>query len=89
LEHQNRQNRQALRRLAPEGIEVLEHVDNSPNMNAIEGASMPMRIAITQDWGAPYTLESTDRAWQGEWAKITRQNSRNGSKDESNQSINY
>jgi hypothetical protein len=31
---------------------------------------MPMRIAITQDWGGPHTLEWTDRAWQGEWAKI-------------------
>ena len=39
-------------------------------MNAIEGAWMLMRIAITQDWGAPHTLEWTDRAWQGEWAKI-------------------
>jgi hypothetical protein len=32
--------------LAQEGIEVLEHVGNSPDMNAIESAWMPMRIAI-------------------------------------------
>ena len=50
---------------------------------------MPIRIAITQDWGAPHTLEWTDRAWQGEWAQIPSQNSRNGGKDGSNQSINY
>ena len=37
-----------MRQLAQEGIEVLEHVGNSPNINAIEGAWMPMRIAITQ-----------------------------------------
>jgi len=36
-----------LRQLAQEGIKVLEHVGNSPDMNAIEGAWMPMRIAIT------------------------------------------
>jgi hypothetical protein len=28
---------------------------------------MPMRIAITKDWGAPHTLELTDRAWRGQW----------------------
>ncbi len=42
-------SRWTLRRLAQEGIEVLEHIGNSPDMNAIEGAWMPMRIAITQD----------------------------------------
>ena len=26
---------------------------------------MLIRIAITQDWVAPHTLEWTDRAWQG------------------------
>jgi hypothetical protein len=29
------------------GIEILEHPGNSPDMNAIEKAWMPMRIAIT------------------------------------------
>ena len=55
-----------LRQLAQKGIEVLEHVGNSPDMNAIKGAWMPIRIAITQDWSAPHTLEWTDRAWRGE-----------------------
>jgi len=36
-------------RLAQEGIEVLEHVSNSPDMNAIKSAWMPIRIAITKD----------------------------------------
>ena len=31
---------------------------------------MPIRIAITKDWIALYTLEWTNRAWKGEWAKI-------------------
>jgi hypothetical protein len=35
------------------GIPLLKHVGNSPDMNAIEGAWMPMRVAITRDWG-PY-----------------------------------
>ena len=26
-----------------------------------------MRIAITRDWGTPYTLEQTDRVQQGQW----------------------
>lgn len=36
-------------------------------MNAQEGTWMPMRIPITRDWGAPHTLEWTDRAWRGQW----------------------
>ena len=56
--------------LAQDGIKVLEHVSNSPDMNAIEGAWMPMRIAITQDQNEPRILEQTNRAQQGEWAKI-------------------
>jgi len=43
-----------------EGIPLLEHIGNSSDMNAIEGAWMPMRIAITKDWRAPHTLEWTD-----------------------------
>lgn len=54
------------RRLKKEGIPLLEHIGNSLDMNAIEGAWMPMRIAITKDWGAPHTLEWTDRAWRGQ-----------------------
>jgi hypothetical protein len=38
-----------LRQLKQEGIEVLDHVENSLDMNAIEGAWMPMRITITKD----------------------------------------
>jgi len=57
-------------RLKKEGIELLKHIGNSPDMNAIEGAWMPIRIAITKDWGAPHTLEWTDRAWRGEQEKI-------------------
>jgi hypothetical protein len=49
---------------------MLEHVGNSPDMNAIEGAWMPMRIRITEQWGAPHTLEWTDRAWRAEWDRI-------------------
>jgi hypothetical protein len=59
-----------LRRLKQEGIEVLDHVGNSPDMNAIEGTWMPMRITITKDWGSPHTIEWTDRAWRGAWADI-------------------
>jgi hypothetical protein len=36
-------------RLKKEGIPLLEHIDNSPDMNVIEGAWMPMQIAITKD----------------------------------------
>lgn len=59
-----------LRALKKAGIELLEHVGNSPDMNAIEGAWMPMRIQITREWGAPHTLEWTDRAWRAEWAAL-------------------
>jgi hypothetical protein len=59
-----------IRRLKKAGILMLEHVGNSPDMNAIEGAWMPMRIKITQQWGAPHTLEWTDRAWRAEWDAI-------------------
>ena len=54
-----------LRALKKAGIPLLEHIGNSPDMNAIEGAWMPMRIEITQKWGEPHTLEWTDRAWRG------------------------
>jgi hypothetical protein len=56
-----------IRRLKREGIPLLEHIGNSPDMNALEGAWMSMRIAITKDWGASHTLEWTDRAWRGQW----------------------
>jgi hypothetical protein len=38
-----------IRRLQKAGIPLLEHIGNSPDMNAIEGTWMPMRIAITKD----------------------------------------
>jgi hypothetical protein len=50
------------RYLEKEGIPLLEHIGNSPDMNAIERAWIPMRIEITKEWGAPHTLEWTDRA---------------------------
>jgi len=56
--------------LKQEGIPVLEHVGNSSDIGAIEGAWMLMRIAIIQDWGAPHTIEWTDRAWRGEWDNL-------------------
>jgi hypothetical protein len=61
------------RKLRKEGIPIVEHIGNSPDMNAIEGAWMPMRIAITRDWGAPHTLEWTDRAWRGEWDRLLQE----------------
>ena len=45
------------RRLEKEGIPVLEHIRNSPEMNAIEGVWMPLRIAITKEWNTPHTTE--------------------------------
>ena len=39
-------------------------------MNAIEGAWMQLRIAITKEWNAPHTIEWTDRAWRAEWDKF-------------------
>jgi hypothetical protein len=59
-----------IRKLKKAGILILEHVGNSPDMNAIEACWMPMRIRITQEWGAPHTLEWTDRAWRAEWDAI-------------------
>jgi hypothetical protein len=55
------------RRLRQEGISILEHVGNSPDMNAIESGWMPMRISITKDWNRLHTIEWTERAWRGEW----------------------
>jgi hypothetical protein len=55
------------RRLKKEGIPLLEHTGNSPDTNAIEGLWMPMRIAITKDWGAPSNIVWTDKAWRGQW----------------------
>ena len=49
--------------LAENRIKVLEHPSNSPNMNAIKKAQMPMRIEIINVWNCPYTLEQTARAW--------------------------
>jgi hypothetical protein len=59
-----------LRRLKKVGIPLLEHIGNSPDMNVIEGAWMPMRIKITQEWQSPHTLEWTDRAWRTEWERF-------------------
>jgi hypothetical protein len=53
--------------LANEGIELLEHPGDSPDMNAIEKEWMPLRIAITNVWNRPHTLEWTARAWHAEW----------------------
>ena len=39
------------------GYLLHEHAGNSPDMNAIEHAWMPMRIAITNTWNRPHTLE--------------------------------
>jgi len=33
---------------------------NSPDMNTVGGAWMPIRIAVTRDWGALHALEWTD-----------------------------
>jgi hypothetical protein len=38
---------------------VLDHI---ADINAIKGAWMPIRIQITKQQSAPYTLEYTDRA---------------------------
>jgi hypothetical protein len=50
-------SRWTIRRLKQESNPVLEQVGNSPNMNAIEGPWVSMRIEITRDLGAPYILE--------------------------------
>ena len=55
------------RRLKKEGLLIHEHTGNSPETNAIEQAWMPMRIAITKDWGAPSSIDWADRAWRGQW----------------------
>ena len=55
-----------IRKLQQEGILVLEHIGNSPDMNAIEQAWMPMRKRITKDWNRPHIIEWTDRAWRAE-----------------------
>jgi hypothetical protein len=59
-----------LRVLKKAGIPLLEHISNSPDMNAIEGTWMPMRITITKEWNAPHILEWTDRAWRAEWEQF-------------------
>lgn len=56
--------------LAQQGIELLEHPGNSPDMNAMEEAWMLMRINITQVWNRPHTLEWTERAWYAEWEAL-------------------
>jgi hypothetical protein len=56
--------------LAQQGIELLEHPGNSPDMNASEKAWMPMRIDITKVWNRPHTLEWTERAWYAEWEAL-------------------
>jgi hypothetical protein len=56
--------------LKSQGIKEHEHIGNSPDTNAIEKVWMPMRIAITQDWGRPHTIEWSDRAWCGEWDNL-------------------
>jgi hypothetical protein len=61
------------RRLQKEGIPLLEHIGNSPEMNAIEGVWMPLRIEITKEWNAPHTIEWTDRAWRAEWEKFPQE----------------
>lgn len=38
-----------IRRLRKARITLLEYISNSPDMNAIEGSWMPIRIAITKD----------------------------------------
>lgn len=56
------------------GIEILEHVGKSPDMNAIEQAWMPMRIDITKIWNRPHTLEWTARAWMSAWQELPQEN---------------
>lgn len=56
--------------LKKEGIPIHKHVGNSPDMNAIEKAWMPMRIGITKDWNRPHTIEWSDRAWRTEWDNL-------------------
>jgi hypothetical protein len=52
------------------GIPLYEHVGNSLDTNVIEKLWIPMRIAITKDWGRPHTIEWLDRAWRAEWENV-------------------
>lgn len=63
-------SRHTLRLFEQEGIQLLEHPGNSPDMSAIEKEWMPLRIAITNQWNRPHTLEWTARAWEAEWEKF-------------------
>lgn len=56
--------------LAQQGIKLLEHPGNSPDMNAIKKAQMPMRIDITNVRNRPHTLEWTERAWYAKWEAL-------------------
>ena len=35
-------------------------------MNALEGAWILARIGITNDWGAPHTIDWSDGTWRGQ-----------------------
>jgi transposase len=61
-----------LQLLQKAGIQLHEHPGNSPDMNAIEKAWMPMRILITNVWNRPHTLEWTARAWYAEWEALSQ-----------------
>jgi hypothetical protein len=63
-------NKYTLELLKNEGIQLIEHPGDSPDMNAIEQEWMPLRIAITNVWNRPHTLEWTARAWYAEWEKM-------------------
>lgn len=54
LSHSSRWNQAVLK---DAGIETLEHIRNSLDMNAIEQAWMPMRISVTKTCNRPHTLE--------------------------------
>ena len=41
-----------------------------PEMNAIEGVWMPLRIAITKEWNTPYTIEWTNCAQKAKQEKF-------------------
>jgi hypothetical protein len=58
--------------LSNAGIQLHEHPGNSPDMNAIEQAWMPLRISITNVWNRPHTLEWTARAWYAEWEALSQ-----------------
>jgi hypothetical protein len=63
-------NRWTTAELRIEGILLFEHIGNSPDMNAIESAWMPLRMNITRDWNRPHTIEWTERAWKAEWEAL-------------------